>query len=166
MDSEQLVIRRIDENPEMANRIYLEVGRKELRFIINFGFIFGALLGVPVIFLTEAAPLWWVVPIAGVVIGFVTNWVALWMIFEPVEPRKIGPFKLHGLFIRRQPEVAEVYGEIIADDFVTLRNIGDELLRGPRASVDTSEFEALVSAKRSATDVGEPDPGEDRDGAG
>jgi hypothetical protein len=32
--------------------------------------------------------------------------------------------------------------------------------------VDTSEFEALVSAKRSATDVGEPDPGEDRHGAG
>jgi uncharacterized membrane protein YheB (UPF0754 family) len=55
------------------------------------------------------------------------------MIFEPVEPRKIGPLKVHGLFIRRQPEVAEVYGEIIADDIVTLRNIGDELLQGPRA---------------------------------
>jgi uncharacterized membrane protein YheB (UPF0754 family) len=133
LDIKLMVIRRIEENPEMANRIYLEVGRKELRFIINFGFFFGALLGVPVIFLTNAVPLWWVLPIAGVVIGYVTNWVALWMIFEPVEPRKIGPLKVHGLFIRRQPEVAEVYGEIIADDIVTLRNIGDELLQGPRA---------------------------------
>src|ERR671919_516310 len=133
LDIKLMVIRRIEENPEMANRIYLEVGRKELRFIINFGFFFGALLGVPVIFLTNAVPLWWVLPIAGVVIGYVTNWVALWMIFEPVEPRKIGPLKVHGLFIRRQPEVAEVYGEIIADDIVTLTNIGDELLSGPRA---------------------------------
>jgi hypothetical protein len=57
LDIKLMVIRRIDENPEMANRIYLEVGRKELRFIINFGFFFGALLGVPVIFLTEAVPL-------------------------------------------------------------------------------------------------------------
>jgi uncharacterized membrane protein YheB (UPF0754 family) len=133
LDIKLMVIRRIEENPEMANRIYLEVGRKELRFIINFGFFFGALLGVPVIFLTNAVPLWWVLPIAGVVIGYVTNWVALWMIFEPVEPRKIGPLKVHGLFIRRQPEVAEVYGEIIAEDIVTLRNIGEELLEGPRA---------------------------------
>jgi uncharacterized membrane protein YheB (UPF0754 family) len=133
LDIKLMVIRRIEENPEMANRIYLEVGRKELRFIINFGFFFGAILGVPVIFLTNAVPLWWVLPIAGVVIGYVTNWVALWMIFEPVEPRKIGPLKVHGLFIRRQPEVAEVYGEIIADDIVTLRNIGEELLEGPRA---------------------------------
>jgi uncharacterized membrane protein YheB (UPF0754 family) len=133
LDIKLMVIRRIEENPEMANRIYLEVGRKELRFIINFGFFFGAMLGVPLVFLTEAVPQWWVLPIGGVIIGYVTNWMALWMIFEPVEPRKFGPFKLHGLFIRRQPEVSEVYGEIIAEDIVTLRNIGEELLHGPRA---------------------------------
>jgi uncharacterized membrane protein YheB (UPF0754 family) len=133
LDIKLMVIRRIEEHPEMANRIYLEVGRKELRFIINFGFFFGALLGVPLVFLTEAVPQWWVLPIGGVIIGYVTNWVALWMIFQPVEPRRIGPLKLHGLFIRRQPEVSEVYGEIIAEDIVTLRNIGEELLYGPRA---------------------------------
>ena len=117
----------------MANRIYLEVGRKELRFIINFGFFFGALLGVPLVFLTNAYAYWWVLPIGGVIIGYVTNWMALWMIFEPVDPKRIGPLKLHGLFIRRQPEVSAVYGEIIAEDIVTLGNIGDELLNGPRA---------------------------------
>ena len=56
LDIKLMVIRRIEENPEMANRIYLEVGRKELRFIINFGFFFGALLGVPLVFLTQAYP--------------------------------------------------------------------------------------------------------------
>jgi uncharacterized membrane protein YheB (UPF0754 family) len=133
LDIKLMVIRRIEENPELANRIYLEVGRKELRLIINFGFFFGALLGVPLVFLTQAYPHWWVLPIGGVIIGYVTNWMALWMIFEPVEPHRIGPFKIHGLFIRRQPEVSEVYGEIIAEDIVTLRNIGEELLQGPRA---------------------------------
>jgi uncharacterized membrane protein YheB (UPF0754 family) len=133
LDIKLMVIRRIEEQPEMANRIYLEVGRRELRLIINFGFFFGAILGVPLVFLVNAVPHWWVLPIGGVIIGYVTNWMALWMIFEPVEPRKIGPLKLHGLFIRRQPEVSEVYGELIAEDIVTLRNIGDELLHGPRA---------------------------------
>jgi uncharacterized membrane protein YheB (UPF0754 family) len=133
LDIKLMVIRRVEENPEMANRIYLEVGRRELRFIINFGFFFGALLGVPLVFLTSVYPHWWVLPIGGVIIGYVTNWVALWMIFEPVEPHRLGPLKLQGLFIRRQPEVSEVYGEIIAEDIVTLRNIRDELLHGPRA---------------------------------
>jgi uncharacterized membrane protein YheB (UPF0754 family) len=133
LDVKLMVIRRIEQHPELANRIFLEVGKKELRFIINFGFFFGALLGVPLVFLTHAVPQWWVLPIGGVIIGYVTNWMALWLIFEPADPRKIGPFKVHGLFIRRQPEVSEVYGEIIADDIVTLGNIGDELLRGPRA---------------------------------
>jgi len=133
LDIKLMVIRRIEENPEMANRIYLEVGRKELRFILNFGFVCGALLGVPLVFLTNAYPHWWVLPVGGVIIGYVTNWVALWMIFEPVNPRRVGPFKLHGLFIRRQPEVSGVYGEIIAEDIVTLGNIGEELLHGPSA---------------------------------
>jgi len=133
MDVKLMVIRRIEERPELANRIFLDVGRKELRFIINFGFFFGFLLGIPTIFITEAFPVWWVLPICGVVVGYVTNWVALWMIFEPVEARKVGPFTLQGLFLRRQPEVADVYAGIIADDIVTLRNMGDELLRGPQA---------------------------------
>ena len=48
---------------------------------------------------------------------------------------KIGPLKLHGLFMRRQPEVADVYAGIIADEIVTLSNMGDELLtaRSPTA---------------------------------
>jgi uncharacterized membrane protein YheB (UPF0754 family) len=149
LDVKLMVIRRIEENPEMANRIYLEVGRKELRFIINFGFFFGALLGVPLVFITQAFPHWWVLPIGGVIIGYVTNWVALWMIFEPVEPHRIGPLKLHGLFIRRQPEVSDVYGEIIAEDIVTLRNMGDELLHGP--SSDRTR-QMIEDAMRPAVD--------------
>jgi uncharacterized membrane protein YheB (UPF0754 family) len=133
MDIKLMVIRRMQERPELANRVFEDVGKRELRFIINFGFFFGAALGFPMVFITEALPYWWVLPVGGVVIGYVTNWVALWMIFEPVEPRKIGPLKIHGLFIRRQPEVAEVYAGIIADDIVTLSNMGDELLTGPQS---------------------------------
>ena len=51
---------------------------------------------------------------------------------EPVEPRRVGPFRIQGLFLRRQPEVAEVYAKIIADDIVTLSNIGKEDPHGDR----------------------------------
>lgn len=127
-----MTIRRIEENPELANRIFLEVGRKELRFIVNFGFFFGFLLGIPTAFLTvELWTMWWLLPIAGVIIGYVTNLVGIWMIFEPVRPRKLGPYTIQGLFLKRQPEVAGVYADIIAGDIVTMRNMGEELLQGP-----------------------------------
>ncbi|HYU60597.1 MAG TPA: hypothetical protein VEK39_07550 [Solirubrobacterales bacterium] len=134
LDVKLMVIRRIEEHPELANRIFLEVGKRELRFIINFGFFFGFACGIPTAYITEVLlTQWWVLPIAGVIIGYVTNYLAIKMIFEPVEPRKVGPFKAHGLFLRRQPEVAGIYGEIIADDIVTIGNIGDDLLYGPRS---------------------------------
>src|SRR5690606_5095705 len=92
LDIKLMGIRRIEEQPELANRIFLEVGRRELRFIVNFGFWFGLAMGVPVVAIVNYFPIWWVLPFCGVIIGYVTNWFALWMIFEPEEPRRIGPF--------------------------------------------------------------------------
>jgi uncharacterized membrane protein YheB (UPF0754 family) len=135
LDIKLMVIHHLEEHPELANRIFTEVGERELRFIVNFGFFFGFVLGIPTAALTEVAfpNAWWLLPICGVVIGWVTNWAALWMIFQPTEPRQVGPFKLHGLFMRRQPEVAGVYGSLIAEDIVNLENIGNELMHGPRS---------------------------------
>jgi uncharacterized membrane protein YheB (UPF0754 family) len=134
IDIKLMVIRRIEETPELANRIFRSIGHKELRFIVNFGFWFGFALGIPVAFITELLlHQWFVLPIFGVLIGYATNWVAIWMIFEPIEPRKVWRFTAHGLFLKRQPEVSEVYAKIIADDIVTLGNIGEDLLHGPRS---------------------------------
>ena len=132
-DVKLMVIRRFEEQPDLANRIFLDMGRRELKFIQNFGFFFGFTLGIPVAIVTHFVTLWWLLPILGVIVGYITNWVALWMIYEPAEPRKIGPFTVWGLFIRRQPEVADAYARIVADEVLTVRNFGRELLEGPRA---------------------------------
>jgi uncharacterized membrane protein YheB (UPF0754 family) len=131
VDVKLMVIRRFD--PELANRVFLDMGQRELKFIQNFGFFFGFALGVPVAALTHFVTNWWLLPILGVVVGYVTNWVALWMIYEPAEPHRFGPFRIQGLFIRRQPEVADVYARIVADEIVTVANFGQELLYGPQS---------------------------------
>ena len=51
LDVKLMVIKRFE--PELANRVFLEMGRRELRFIQNFGFFFGFLLGIPVAALTH-----------------------------------------------------------------------------------------------------------------
>ena len=73
---------------------------------------------------------WWLLPICGVIIGYVTNLVAIVMIFEPVEERRVGPFKFQGLFLRRQREVAGIYSKVIAEDVLTLSQHGPGAARG------------------------------------
>jgi uncharacterized membrane protein YheB (UPF0754 family) len=159
LDVKLMVIKRMEERPELCNRVFLEVGRKELRFIINFGFVFGFALGIPTAFFTTyVLTQWWVLPICGVIIGYTTNLLAIKMIFEPVERRRFGPFSFQGLFLRRQPEAADVYAGIISDDIVTIANIGEELLHGPRSDrtrhmVETAMRPAVDRAVGPARDA-------------
>ena len=149
VDVKLMVIRHIEEHPELANKVFGSVGDKELKLIVNLGFVFGFLFGIPVAVLTAiiGSPL--VLVVLGPVVGWITNWLAIVMIFEPIEPRKVGPFTIHGLFLRRQHEASEVYASVIAEDIITVRNFGDELLNGPRGD----KTQALIaSALRPAID--------------
>ncbi|MDX1511821.1 MAG: hypothetical protein R3249_10775 [Nitriliruptorales bacterium] len=150
LDIKLMVIRHIEQDPSLANRIFLEVGSKELRFVITSGLWLGAILGLPNIWVVQAFPdVWWYLPLAGVFVGYLTNWIAIKVIFLPETPKRFGPLTLHGLFMRRQPEVSEVYSKVIADDIVTLANIGRELLDGPRSD---RTRDMLENALRPAVD--------------
>jgi uncharacterized membrane protein YheB (UPF0754 family) len=144
LDIKLMVIRHLERHPELCNRIFLDVGQKELRFIIRFGGVFGFICGFPLILATNVFPYWWVLPILGTIVGWVTNWLAIWMIFEPVEPRRIGPFTMHGLFLRRKGDVSDVYAAVIAEEVITVRNIGAELLEGPRADRTRALIQAAL----------------------
>ncbi len=149
VDVKLMVIKRFD--PELANRVFLDIGQRELKFIQNFGFFFGFVLGIPVALLTHFVTFWWLLPILGVLVGWVTNYVALWMIYEPAEPQQWGPFRVHGLFVRRQYDVSEVYARIVADEILTVAEFGSELLHGPqsdrtRALIETAMRPAIDRA--------------------
>jgi uncharacterized membrane protein YheB (UPF0754 family) len=157
LDVKMMVIRTIENDPALSNRIFRAIGRRELRMIINFGFLFGFVFGIPTAFVTVLMfpKAWWLLPVCGVFIGWVTNWLAIWMIFEPVEPRRILGFRWQGLFLKRQEQVADVYSMIIADDVITLRHIGDELMNGPQSDrtrqlVESSMRPAVDRAAGSA----------------
>jgi hypothetical protein len=133
LDPKLMVIRHIEANPELANKVFGSVGDKELKLIINLGFVFGFVFGIPVAVLTAVLDSPLVLLVCGPIVGWITNWLAIVMIFEPVTPRKIGPLTLHGMFLRRQYDASDVYAHVIADDIVTVHNIAVELLHGVRA---------------------------------
>lgn len=132
LDLRLMVVERLAEDRSLLNRIFQEVGEEEFAFIIRSGAYFGLPLGLLQMGLWIAVPAWWVLPAAGFVVGYATNWLALNLIFRPVEPARIGPFVLHGLFLRRQDEVAGEYAHIVTEEILTVSNLVDELMNGPR----------------------------------
>jgi len=149
LDPKIMVIDHFRDNPDLVVRIFRDFGQKELNLMVAFGFIFGFLLGIPVALVDSIAHQWWLLPILGVVVGWTTNALGMWLIFEPPEERRILGVKVHGLFLRRQDEAAEVYARIIADDVITLERIGDFLFDGPRGD---RTRQMLATALRPAID--------------
>jgi uncharacterized membrane protein YheB (UPF0754 family) len=132
LDPKIMVIEHFRANPALVNRIFYDVGRRELKLMVDFGLVFGFLLGIPVAIIDHSFAVWWLLPVMGVIVGWTTNLLGMALIFDPVEEKRFLGVKLHGLFLRRQSQVADIYARIIADDVITLENIGDFLLNGPR----------------------------------
>ncbi len=149
LDPKLMVIDHFERNPALVVKIFRDFGQRELNLMVNFGFVFGFLLGIPVAVADHWFGQWWLLPILGIVVGWLTNKLGMWLIYSPAEPTKVGPFTFQGLFPRRQSEAAEVYAEIISTDVITLQNIGDFLLEGPRS--DRTK-QMLASALRPAID--------------
>jgi uncharacterized membrane protein YheB (UPF0754 family) len=148
IDAKLMVIRYFVAHPELLNELFMIMGKKELRFMQNFGFYFGFPMGFVLVAILHVLPHWWVLPIGGVVIGWVANYIGIEMIFEPARYSPWVPWH-QGLLLKRKDEVADLYSRMIADNVITLHNIGDELLDGPRGD---RTRQLLIDQLRPAVD--------------
>lgn len=132
LDAKLMVIRYFSKHPELLNELFLVIGRKELNFMKSFGLYFGIPMGFALFGILQVAPYWWVLPLGGIIVGWVVNWIGVTMIFWPIEPKAWVPWR-QGLLVKRQDEVTEGYARIVADHVITLQNVGHELLYGTRS---------------------------------
>ncbi|TWS22991.1 hypothetical protein FK268_16490 [Tsukamurella sputi] len=143
IDAKLLVIRYLTNNPSVLKDIFYNMGRKELKFMQNFGFYFGFPMGFLLVALLHFFPYWWLLPLGGIVIGYVVNYIGILMIFEPINPTWWVPWK-QGLFLKRKKEIGEEYAKVMADKVITIENICDELLHGPRSDRTRATVETVL----------------------
>lgn len=120
-------------NVALTVEMFQKVGAPEFKFIERSGLYFGFLLGLIQMGIWAMFPLWYTLPIQGVIVGYLTNFLALRMIFRPLTPKKFGPFTYHGLFLKRQDEVSKEYAHLVATKILTPRKILEEILYGRAA---------------------------------
>lgn len=132
-DLKDMVITTLVRDKALINRLFLEIGKDEFRFIGRSGFYFGFLFGVLQMVAWCFVQAQWQLPAFGLLVGYLTNVLALKLIFSPAMPKKIGLWTFHGLFHKRQKEVASDYARLITDEIVTPGNIIEAVLKGPSA---------------------------------
>jgi len=126
-------------------------GATELRFIVRYGAVFGFAMGLVEAALWSVFALGWLLPLAGAVVGAITNWLALQMIFRPMEPtRYLGLVTYQGLFPRRQHEIARDYAHVSASEIVTARNLIGMLSEGEAGERLARLVAGVVSARLDA----------------
>lgn len=72
----------------------------------------------------------WVLPVAGFGVGYVTNWVALKLIFEPAKPVNLGCYTVQGLFLKRQQEAAAAMASMSKHTFIAQPALWREVFTG------------------------------------
>lgn len=133
VDLKHMITTLLVNDKVLLNRVFLEVGEPEFRFVTNSGFYFGFLFGLVQLTIYILYPQDWVMPFFGFLVGTATNWLALNVIFRPLHPVKVGPVVLHGLFLKRQRDVAATFARLATQEFMTIKNIMTAVMTGPRS---------------------------------
>jgi len=68
---------------------------------------------------------WWfyTIPFISAFIHWLTIWMALKLLFHPRHPKKILGFTLHGVFPKRQQQIAESLGRIVGQELLSFGDI-------------------------------------------
>jgi uncharacterized membrane protein YheB (UPF0754 family) len=146
LDIEKTVLDSIERNRGLMGEMFYEVGRAEFKFIERSGLYFGFLLGLLQMTVWVLYPLPWILPAAGFAVGYLTNWIAIKLVFAPREPIKVGPITVQGLFHKRQKEVAEAFGRTVATRVLNADNIVKTVMETDGAAQMNEIIEHRVGA--------------------
>jgi len=96
--------------------------------VINLSDLFPAFLAS-----TELHPsneIHWILfllPFIAALIGWMTNYIAVKMLFHPKEPRNFFGTTFHGVFPKRQHALAEKLGQLVADELFSISDVSAKI---------------------------------------
>lgn len=133
VDVKHLAVQRLTADRARFTRLVHELAQPELRAVVRTGLWSGFALGVlPAVVLGLTQP-WWLPPLFGAAVGVGSTWLALRLVFEPREPRRVLGRTVQGSFHWRRDAVARRYGELIAAEVLTPQVLVDAMVNGPRS---------------------------------
>lgn len=67
------------------------------------------------------------IPFISAFIGWITNWVAIKMLFHPRNPKYILGYNIQGIFPKRQEQFAQKLGKLVSDELLSFEEIEQKI---------------------------------------
>jgi uncharacterized membrane protein YheB (UPF0754 family) len=152
VDVQYLAVTTLVRNKDKLNKLMRGMGDDAMAFVRRSGFYFGLVIGVVQMFAWALFQNPWIMPAFGFGVGFLSDYIALNMLFRPIEPKKyLGFIPFQGLLHAQRDKVTRDYARILADDLFSPEILFDGVLRGPGAdklfSLVGKEVSAAIDAQ-------------------
>ncbi len=147
VDIQFLAVTTLVRNKDKLNKLMRSMGDDAMAFVRRSGIYFGLVIGVVQMFAWAVFQNPWIMPAFGFGVGFISDYIALNMLFRPIEPKKyLGFIPFQGLLHAQREKITRDYAKILADDLFSPEILFDGILRGPGAD----KLFALVGKEVSA----------------
>ncbi|GLQ29819.1 DUF445 domain-containing protein [Litoribrevibacter albus] len=127
-DIRRVISHRLSKDSRLLAELFGSIARPELRMIEVYGLYFGAIIGAIEGLLFAFTEMSWTIFLFGTLVGAITNWLAIEMIFRPREPTKILGVTFQGLFPKRQSNIAAQFAQVGEQHVLPVTAFVDEIM--------------------------------------
>lgn len=85
-------------------------------------------------------PVYYLIPVIGALIGWITNLLAVKMLFHPRRKISLLLFSLHGVFPKRKAALAHKLGEVVSNELLS----GPEIVKTIKESTHSDKMDELI----------------------
>ncbi len=132
VDLQFLAVTTLVRNKDKLVKLMRSVSDDAMAFVRRSGIYFGLGIGLVQMVAWALFKNPWIMPAFGFAVGFISDYIALNMLFRPVQPKKfLGFIPFQGLLHAQRDKITRDYAKILADDLFSPEILLDGVLKGP-----------------------------------
>lgn len=152
VDLQFLAVTTLVRNKEKLNKLMRGVSNDAMAFVRRSGIYFGLAIGLVQMVAWALFKNPWIMPAFGFAVGFISDYIALNMLFRPVHPTKyLGFIPFQGLLHAQREKITRDYAKILAHDLFSPEILFDGVIKGPGSdklfALAAKEVDAAIDAQ-------------------
>ena len=152
VDLQFLAVTTLVRNKDKLVRLMRSVSDDAMAFVRRSGIVFGLAIGLVQMVAWALFKNPWIMPAFGFAVGFISDYVALNMLFRPVQPTKfLGFIPYQGLLHAQREKITRDYAKILAEDLFSPEILLDGVIKGPGSdklfALVAKEVDAAIDAQ-------------------
>ena len=152
VDIQFLSVTTLVRNKDKLVKLMRGLSDDAMAFVRRSGIYFGLAIGTVQMIAWALFKNPWIMPAFGFAVGFLSDYIALNMLFRPVHPKKfLGFIPFQGLLHAQRDKITRDYAKILADDLFAPDILFDGIMKGPGAdklfALAAREVESAIDAQ-------------------